>query len=418
MIQVLEANKKPKFLQSLLGGLAAAAPGSIDAYLGVKEKEKEEERLDKENKALERLGHPDLSGIRTPKLRESLLEGSQKSKKNEAELDQESKTTQTIGKYFGPKAAELYSALTEGGKTKFTDSLIENSLVRKIPVDKFLFEYMQQNPQDFAGQQPQAQQPDQNIEPNKIGKTPKEIVAEEKSEKEFKREHETKRSDKVLEEAYSLGKLTESRQADIDLIKSSLNEVGGFDQDFVAEVFNFEPLRTAKGAQLKTAGKELFLKTIQAAGNRPNQWIEQQIGSAMTQIGKTPAANATIAEVAQFKLDLDKKWVDTVNQLEEKYEKDQGYIPGKIGREANSLMKDYSKSRQDELAYDLRRIYEKEQGVEKLSKEKKVPKGTPLTIEMARELMKLAKGDKEKAEKFAKKIGYDIPSEEIYMRQK
>jgi len=111
------------------------------------------------------------------------------------------------------------------------------------------------------------------------------------------------------------------------------------------------------------------------------------------------------------------KPTDTVtNELEEQYEKDLGYIPGKIGREVENRIKPYAAQRQEELAYDLRRIYESEQGPGKLSEVKKVPNGTPLTIEMAQLLLEKSGDDEAKAEKLAKQMGFTIPDQSIYQR--
>jgi hypothetical protein len=334
--------------------------------------------------------------------------------KSESDIARDKERAEIIGKYFGPEAAEIYPQLTEGGKTKLTQNLLEDK-ARGVDTSQTLRSYAEKNPQEFQSQAPKVAGIERR--PEEVGLLPKEIIKARQEEQKFKREHETKRSDKILEEAYDISKNIPIQQANIDLIKNAINEVGGFDQDFLAEVFHFEPLRTAKGTQLKSAGKDLFIKSIQGAGTRPNQWIEQQIGSALTQIGKTPEANGTVAEMAQFQLDLNKKKVEIINQLEDKYNQELGYVPGRIGREAEELLRPYAQYRQDKLAYDLRRLYEKEQSLSKVSKIEKVSQGTPLTVEMARELLKRTNGNKFEAENLAKKIGYTIPSAEIYSGQ-
>jgi hypothetical protein len=234
---------------------------------------------------------------------------------------------------------------------------------------------------------------------------------------ESKRDFEYKEAAPLLKEAYELGKNLPLEQANIDLIRSSVKEgnIGGLDQDYLAEIFNFEPLRTAKGTQLKSAGKDLFVKAIQGAGNRPNQWIEQQIGSAMTQIGKTPAANLTIAEMAQFQKDLKQKRADLINSLSEKDEKELGYVRGNHNRrEIDKQMKEYAAERQKKLAYDLRVIYEQELGMKDLQKLKKVPPGTPLTPKMASIFLEMNKGDEGKALHMAKKFGFEVMPDEFY----
>lgn len=153
MVQIIPSNQKHSFGR----GLLESVPAGLDAFGKILQNKKQEKQLGEENEALEALGVP-ATGIRNPKLRESLLENSQNQKKVEAQEAKAQKSTDTIKKYFGPDAANIYGELTEGGKTKFFESLMENVVGRKIPINEFLPQFIQQNSGDFQQQQAQPEE--------------------------------------------------------------------------------------------------------------------------------------------------------------------------------------------------------------------------------------------------------------------
>lgn len=416
MVQIIDGPKS--FGSSFVSALAEKLPDALGQLI---ESRRAAGDMEKENEALEKLG-VNATGIKNPKLREKLLEGHVTGKKKEADELKLNQGGKIIGKFFNsPEVEEVWPHLTEGGRTEATKRLLDDRS-RGMDTRQSLGQFLQENPDSINLEGLQQNQMGQNaqfgntVNETKVGRTPKERVKEDQETLKFKREHESKLSDKLAEEAYETQKSFPGEQADIDLIKSATDYTSGFDRDYLADITGFEPLRTAKGTQLKSAGKNLFLKTIQQAGTRPNQWIEQQIGSAMTQLGKTKASNDTIAEMMQFQLDVKKKRAELIDEISEKYEKQLGYVPFRAtNKEVTEKMKEYATLRQDQMAYDLRKIYEEEQGIPKLINQK-VKKDTPLTREMAKELLKKANGDADKAEKMAKRRGYTIPREEIFNR--
>lgn len=225
---------------------------------------------------------------------------------------------------------------------------------------------------------------------------------------EYLTKGEIDRSSKFLDEVYKESESIPVEQADLNRIKAATHIVSGLDQDYLADLFNFEPLRTQSGAVLKSAGKDLFIKSIQGTGARPNQWIEQQIGSALTQLGKSEAANQSIAEMYQFRLDVKNEKIRIAKELEEKYMRELGYVPSKIARETQEILAPFAQKREDKLAYDLRVLYEKEQGNENLGFLKKVPPGTPLTPRMASVLLKKTNNDEKAAINLAKSMGFEL----------
>ncbi len=200
------------------------------------------------------------------------------------------------------------------------------------------------------------------------------------------------------------------------------NMPGGFDQDYIADLTGLESLRSAKGAQFKTASKEFLLGNLSRAGTRPNMWIEQQISDMAAKIGRSKEANETFTASVRADLAVERKRLEIADQLEEEYVNTLGYVPASISKQVDKLVQPYAEQKQKELAYDLRRIHEKELGPKSLNKLTEVPSGTPLTLEKARAIYEKAPGKtaeekEENSMKIARKLGYTIPSEEIYARQ-
>lgn len=233
-------------------------------------------------------------------------------------------------------------------------------------------------------------------------------------------EFEYKRAGPILAEADSLRKNIPTLRNSFETLVNAVKEgdIGGFDLDYLANATGIEPLRSPKGALFLSAGKEFFLGNLSRAGTRPNQWIEQQLVKMQPEIGRKPEANLSVAEFMKFKLDTDEAWLKAVDTVSQEYKQNLGYVPGDVGIVADRMIKPYVEQRQKELAYDLRELHEQYQGPKTLLKLERVPKGTPLTIQKAKVFLDRAEGDEAKAAEAARRLGYDIVGEEIYMRNK
>ena len=175
-----------------------------------------------------------------------------------------------------------------------------------------------------------------------------------------------------------------------------------------------EGLRTAKGAQLINAQKEFLLSNIGRAGARPNIWIEQQISGALTKLGRSNEANLTVASALKARLERGEAKQEISRNLENFYIERDGTIPSNFTNIVREQMKPVEENIQKKLSYKLRKLHEKENSgkLEELSM-KKVPQGTPLTLEMAN-ILKNKYGDKDKLRENAKKLGYSIPTSDEY----
>lgn len=228
---------------------------------------------------------------------------------------------------------------------------------------------------------------------------------------ESDRAFHSKRADPILERNEKFKETLPLLESNLRAIQDSAPELTTM--DYIADRLNFEPFRSAKGSQLKAATKDYLIKTIQSIGGRPNQWIEQQIESALTKAGKSPEANLTVAEMLQYNLDVEKKKSQLIDQFAEEDMQSHGFVKSDILSRANAALPDYVKEREAKMAYNLREIYEMEDPT-RIEDMNKVREGTPLTFQKAKFLDEKFG---EKAEQVAKHLGYTIPPAEYYQER-
>ena len=127
MVQVLRNNQTPSFKKAFFEGLSEQIPDVLETYMNRKKEEAERARqdqhLEEENQALESQGI-NVRGVRNPKLREAILDRKVEEDKRSSVKVNDQETYDVIKKYYGQEAAEIYTHLTEGGKTKFSETLI------------------------------------------------------------------------------------------------------------------------------------------------------------------------------------------------------------------------------------------------------------------------------------------------------
>ena len=235
------------------------------------------------------------------------------------------------------------------------------------------------------------------------------------------REYQSKKAHDVLDKVALSKENIEQRRTDYKIaeqaIRQSPGDIGST-KNFLSDAFHLPMLKTASGAAFSAAMKDAFINSIkQVPGVRPNQWIEQQVQSAMARIGQSDEANLNALSLGNFKLDLEERYNEIVDALEDQYMSRGQNVPGTIGKEAYKLMKPYVEERQQELAYDMRVNFEKEQGPKAMGSLKTVPEGTPLTVEMAQVIYEKAGENQEDALKIAKNLGYSIPSESFLKKR-
>lgn len=242
---------------------------------------------------------------------------------------------------------------------------------------------------------------------------------EEQRKFEAERAYHTGLTQKTREKISGLRESVPKKEAALTNARNAIEtgDVGFFSADKLADITGIGAFRTAKGAQLLTAGKENLLSNMsRISAKAQNQWFEQRLNSMFPQIGQSREANLTIQSMLEGELALDKLYLQKYDEIAEADREKYGFIREDIEERARKATEPLEKSILDKTSYDLRRIYEFEQGIDKIRKniDKPVPHGTPLTVETAQLLI-----DKygDNAEKMAKKLGYIEPPESAYIGQ-
>ena len=190
--------------------------------------------------------------------------------------------------------------------------------------------------------------------------------------------------------------------------------VSYFSPDKLADATGIELFRTAKGAQLITAGKENLLSNMErVSAKAQNVWFEKRLNSVFPEIGKSREANLTVQEMIEGEVAADKAYLQEFDRISEEDRKKYGYVREDVSKRAREAAEPKDKKILQRTSYRIKEIQEQEEGLSALKSRigQKVEKGTPLTLAMAK-LYKDKFGDQ--ALKVAKDNGYYIPSIEEF----
>lgn len=433
MIQILP--KKPQFGERFVETFQPSFQKSLERFLGEESERKKQERLFEHQ-----LG---------------IVRAKEKAKKD-AQYIKDEEAEQVMAKYFGPDIAKFWAIQTPQGRGSIVAKLLDLK-ERDIDVHNFLEEYKAKGGQIFDEKEeeeilpaspiksepikekitgveetltPKGEQVD--VEEEDIGEAPiqyptKGIVPKEKIQIQTKQAQDAMKRESEKAAPF-LKRMSEIRQ-NAHIKKNSLTQMrnailsgGNMTKDVIADRFNLPWLRTDEGAQLKLSTKEFILGNIPRVGARPNQWIEQQISQMAPQVGQRPSANLKMVAGLNFEADVEEKLAEVANDLEQKYLKKWGYVPGNIDAIVNEKVRPYVEERQKELAYQLAQITEDYQSPKEFEEIKTVIEGTPLTLRKAsylkEKIRELRPKDSEqeinkKTAQLARKLGYEIPSKSI-----
>lgn len=216
------------------------------------------------------------------------------------------------------------------------------------------------------------------------------------------------RAGKVLDESAEVSRSIPQKRSALANIKDAIlnRDLSFWSYDNLAEMTGLEGLRSPEGALFKTAGKEYFLGSIQRAGARPNQWIEQQISDMLQKIGRSTAANLTVSRALENELDIDQKRVDLTNEISERMRSEGNTSMKGLGQEVDRQLKTYAEEKQNQLYNDLRAISSID---DKRPVSFKKVTGNPTVSEYVVEaLLNKFNNDADKAMQEAIKLGYLI----------
>jgi len=224
------------------------------------------------------------------------------------------------------------------------------------------------------------------------------------------KEAEQKRTQDFITQTEGEAREIPLQQNLLNIAKRSIQEgnFGLLSPDQIAEWTKISAFRTPQGEAFRTAVKDYFLTDIKNAGARPNQFIEKMLADILPTVGKSYAANMVWAEMQQMKIDLNKRRSDLIRQLSPKYSDQYGKPTPALIDAVNTEMMDYGDKLQDRTAYRMQEVMEHDATQQEMRSTKKVTEGTPLTASRAKELTTIAGGDRQKAIKAAKMLGYKI----------
>jgi len=224
------------------------------------------------------------------------------------------------------------------------------------------------------------------------------------------RKHHTEISQEILKENEKDSRNIVEAESALGLMENAITgkDLSFWSPDNLAELTGIEAFRSPEGALFKTAGKEFFLGTLNRAGARPNQFIEQQIVEMLPKMGRSTAANLSVARAFRNEIDLRKEKVRLTRELADELEAKLGYVPRNIGQLRDQKLKEYAERKQKELNNDLRAY----KSIEEKSNQPfiKVEPGTPISKVVAKAILdQYDKKDPErtkKAGKQAQELGY------------
>lgn len=404
--------KKRNSLNQLMGGIASGA-GSIGSMLNEKEKKKiQEEQLGEENEFASKYLNLDLSGVRDPKIRQELTKQAYKSKlapemqraKYDARLGAIKESP--FGKYFLNEQQQETQGPRQDLRNEEGDIEVGNvNVPSKVP-QEVIYQA------ELAGEHGLAQQftaHNQSIENRD---------KEERKRFEADRKYHTQFSMKAEQEAEGIRSSLIKKENSLNFARDAIEsgDLSYFSKDKLADITGSDLFRTAKGAQLVTAGKENLLSNMsRVTGRAQNMWFEQRLNSMFPKIGQSKEANLTVQEMLEGELALDESYLKEFDKIAERDVQDYGYVKKDISKRANDAIKPVQKEIMQRTTYRMKEIEEQEKGLKDLKSQvgKNVPNGTPFTLAMAK-LYSEKFGDN--AIDVAKKNGYYIPTIEEFKR--
>lgn len=345
MVQILQPQpKKPGFTESILGGIGDNIQPAIEKYM---QHQQQQKQMAQENATIKQLTGQDLSGVTNPEQRKAYVTELLKQGGKQQRLGQ---TQDFLSNVFGNRQQQNQEIPQNQimNEQQFDPSnLSDSDIAQASALDPNLGRILQQ--QKDSGMRQKSEQQKMGFEREKLER------------------HEAADITKpIFLELNASRKNIPLQEQAIEDIQNAASEVSG--QDYIADVFGFEPMRTAKGAQLKTAIKDFFLSDLTRVGARPNQWIEQQLADALPKIGRSPEANLITAEGMKFKVDLAKKRIEILDDLAESDEKKYTFVKKDWDSRASKLMKPYVEQRKKELEENIKSIKDTYKANEKPSK--------------------------------------------------
>lgn len=195
-------------------------------------------------------------------------------------------------------------------------------------------------------------------------------------------------------------------------------DTGVWSANNLARITGIDAFRDASGQQFLTAGKEYFLANLERVKGRPNQFLEQQLLSALPQLGQKKNAQMVAAKMALADSQIGQAEIDIYDRIKQEDLRTKGFVGAdaeqRTQKELGSMVDDIEKN----LAYDIRKLQEQDLGIEKVQKRllNKVPQGSVVTPSTLALFIKQNNGDGDKAIAQAKRLGWIVPTADEFRR--
>lgn len=200
-------------------------------------------------------------------------------------------------------------------------------------------------------------------------------------------------------------------RADLTRNIASGNTSGFF--PYMVDRLGLESFRNPESARFSSDVKNMFIGSINdIPGARPNMFIERMLSAAQPEIGRSPEANLTVMELANFAEDVKDEQAKRELQIAKEDNNKLGYVKDDIALRARENMGDYVNRRQEETAMNIRKIHEDKLDDAALVNELiggKVPPGSYITPRMMQILYLKNNKDMKKAIEDAQKYGLKFP---------
>lgn len=443
MVQIIEENRKRTSGENVIEALK----GAIESYSQFQEGKRQKQSQQLQGEQLSKLTGQDLSGLdpETQKMAAQLfLQGRNqqalellKQSKYEKPLTplQEAQKKLAEAKISDIEATEDFFNQVMGGRQQQPYTQDENQILNQ---------QMMESPEQES-LTPQEQQKTvfdfKDLDENKlrqlsawagypgkkgaIGNGAKNEMDRRKEEKkttrqtfESERQYHSGYTKELEKNANLMRDMIPKKEMSLDFARNAIEtgDVSFFSPDKLADALGpkGDVFRTAKGAQLITAGKENLLTNIsRVSAKAQNQWLEQRMNSMFPKIGQSKEANLTVQEMLEGELALDKAYVNEFDRLSSEDEEKYGFVKKDISKRIHDNIRPLEKEVVKRTTFRMKEIEENEKGLSSLKNQvgKNVVKGTPLTLANAR-LYKSKYG--KEALNVAEKNGYYIPTLEEF----
>lgn len=236
-------------------------------------------------------------------------------------------------------------------------------------------------------------------------------------EKQFSRKiasHERRSERTLMENDERSETLEEGDLAHKQMMDAIINQdTSRLNKDKLADLPFFQRFVSADGALLIQGVKQAYVANLQKLNGQTvrNQWIEKQIFQAFPSVGRSPYANAVMAEAQGINNEIIRKRVELTNDISNSWREQLGYVPGNLNEEVTKQLKPFAKEKEKELEQRIKEIKAAEKAETNLSEIPRYNNGQqlkPLTNEEKLSIFKEAGSNPEEALRIAKERGYDV----------